>query len=121
MNHYGRNGPSDYLKLGGANFSTNVDTSVGMSYVSVEKVSDFVPVEGVTVDLANGEIVSVVGLTRFRLRGECAEFPFNAWVVPASALPGVDLMAGATLVREYGRMCRAHLLNPYIHSKVPSQ
>ena len=110
----------DHLVLGGAHFSTSVDVSVDMSYVSVEKVSGFAPVEGVSVDLGNGETVSVVGLTRFRLCGECDEFTCNAWVVPASALPGVDLMAGATLVREYGRMCRSHLLNPYIHSKVPS-
>ena len=56
----------DHLTLGGAHFSTNVDTSVGMSYVSADKVTDFVPVEGVTVDLANGDIVSVIGVTRFR-------------------------------------------------------
>lgn len=110
-----------HVSIDGVDFSTTVDSCLDVAFVSADKVVDYEPIDPVSMDMGDGETMSAIGLKRFRLCGQCEEFTFIAWVVPASVLPGVDLVAGKKLVREYGRMCRAHTLNPYIHSRVAPQ
>ena len=111
----------DHVSLDGVRFSTTVDSCLDMAFVSADKVVDYEPIDPISVDIADGETMSSIGLRKFRLCVQCEEFTFIAWVVPASALPGADLVAGSNLVRQYGRMYRAHTLNPYVQTRVASQ